>query len=199
MDIDFAGAKKYVFNRLENELPAHLIYHNLGHTKESVLPGAVEFGVFSKVSEGDLLLLKTAAIYHDLGFVECSEGHEDVSVRIAEETLPSFGYNPDQVEVIISTIMATKLPQTPEDFLGRLLADADLEILGREVFFDAAKRLRLELEADGVHQTDMEWYRGQVEFLESHSYFTAAANSLRLEKKRKNLEKLKLMLYELPN
>jgi len=196
VDVDFAGAKQYAFNRLDNELAAHLIYHNLGHTKESVLPAAIEFAVFSGVNDKNSLLLQTAAVYHDLGFIERSTGHEEVSVRIAEETLPQFGYNPFQIQVIADIIMATKLPQTPKNILGQLLADADLEVLGRSAFFEAATCLRLELEAEGVHQTDGDWYRSQVDFLENHSYFTTAAKSLRMDKKRENLEKLKDLLYQ---
>jgi len=192
--VDFASAKRYVFNRLDSELPARLVYHNPEHTKESVFPAAIEFAAFSEINDENLLLLKTAAVYHDLGFIERSAGHEEVSVRIAKETLPQFGYNSLQIDSIVDIILATKLPQTPKDNLGQLLADADLEILGRDDFFEAATRLRLELETEGVYQTDKEWYRGQVDFLESHSYFTVAAKSLRMDKKCKNLENLKNLL-----
>lgn len=196
MDVDFAGAKQYVFNRLNNELSTHLTYHNLRHTKESVLPAAIEFAVISGIDDENLLLLQTAAVYHDFGFIEQSIGHEEVSVRIATETLPQFGYNPFQVRAIADIVMATKLPQTPKDVLGQLMADADLEVLGRNGFFEATTCLRLELESEGVHQSDEEWYRSQVDFLENHTYFTAAAKSLRMDKKRKNLKALKNLLYK---
>ena len=196
MDVDFAGAKQYAFHRLRN-LPPYLVYHNLKHTRESVLPAAIEFAVFSGINGENLLLLQTAAVYHDIGFVERSTGHEEASVKSAIKTLPRFGYNPIQIDTVTEIILATKLPQTPKDFLGQLLADADLEVLGTDAFFEATHCLRLEREAEGVYQTDEDWYRGQIEFLEKHSYFTAAANSLRTEKKWKNLEGLKNLLGQL--
>ena len=47
-----------------------------------------------------LLLLRTAAYFHDLGFVEQREQHEAIGARVAAETLPRFGYRPDQIALI---------------------------------------------------------------------------------------------------
>ena len=194
MSPDFKRAKQYVFSRLENELASYLVYHNPAHTRDDVLPAATRLATLTGVEGEDLLLLQTAAVYHDLGFVEQVAGHETISTRIAAETLPCFGYNPAQIQAIADIIMATKLPQTPQNLLGELLADADLDVLGRENFLELNRLLRLELESQGIYKTDEQWYGGQLDFLESHSYFSPAARSLRAEKKQENIEILKKLL-----
>ena len=97
-----------------------------------------------------------------------------------------------------ATIMATRLPQTPTGLLGELLADADLDALGWnwEDFWEANHRYRLELESQGIHYTDKEWYRSQLEVLESHIYFTPVARTLRAVTKRKNVERLTDLLRQ---
>ena len=92
MKPDIEGARQYVFSRLDNELPAYLLYHNLVHNRDDVLPAVKKLATLSGITGERLLLLQTAAIYHDLGYVEQAADHEIVSVRIATETLPRFGY-----------------------------------------------------------------------------------------------------------
>ena len=74
------------------------------------------------------------------------------------------------------------------------MADADLDLLGREDFLKRDHLLRLELEALGMSKTDPEWITDQLNFLQSHTYFAPAARSLRTEKKHQNLEALKKLL-----
>jgi len=194
MNPDFEKARQYVFDRLDNELASHFLYHNSAHTRHDVLPAPIRLAGLAGLNSESLLLLQTAALYHDLGYVERISGHEAVSVRIATETLPGFGYSADQIKRIGDIIMATKLPQSPKDFLGELLADADLDVLGRDDFLEKSRLLRLELETQEIYHTEAEWYGGQLSFLESHAYFTPAARSLRLEQKRKNIQALKNLL-----
>jgi hypothetical protein len=57
--------------------------------------------------------------------------------------------------------------------------------------------LRRELAFYEDEFTDREWYREQIKFLESHSYFTASARRLRDRGKLRNIEKLKKKLVAL--
>jgi uncharacterized protein len=162
-----------------------------------VLPAAIRLAGLTGINGERLLLLQTAAVYHDIGFVEQAAGHEAISVKIATETLPDFGYNRLQIQTIAETIMATQLPQTPTNQLGEFLADADLDALGREDFLAVNRQYRLELEAQGLQQTDQEWYSRQLSLLENHTYFTSAAKSLRTAQKRKNMATLRALLRQI--
>ena len=61
--------KSFILNKLENELPDYLTYHNVTHTVE-VLKHAEELAVASNISGKELTILKTAAVMHDAGFLE---------------------------------------------------------------------------------------------------------------------------------
>jgi uncharacterized protein len=185
---NFEHARAYVLQRLERELPAALTYHSLAHTRDDVAPATLRLAAIAGVSGEQCMLLHTAAYYHDIGFVLQRADHEMIGAQIAAETLPSFGYSPEQVEIIQGMIMATKLPQSPRTMLEQLMADADLDALGRTDFIIRNQALRDELAAYGAHWDDLGWCREQLYFLEAHHYWTDAAQQVRGEQKRRNVE-----------
>jgi uncharacterized protein len=191
---NFEAAKRYALERLERELPPRLVYHSVDHTLGDVLPAVEELAAREGVNGEALLLLRTAALYHDIGFIEQNTNHEAVGARIVAEVLPDFGYQPEQIEAIRGMIMATVLPQSPRTLLEKIIADADLDVLGREDFGSQNQALRDELVAAGTPLSDEGWYSSQLEFLEKHRYFTAAARALRAEGKQENIEKVKKLL-----
>ena len=67
-DRDYRSAKKYILQRLEHELSDHLYYHGVHHTKD-VLKITKKLCKDEKVSKTDTTLLKTAALFHDAGFL----------------------------------------------------------------------------------------------------------------------------------
>jgi len=87
--------------------------------------------------------------------------------------------------------MATRIPQTPHNYLEEVLADSDLDYLGRDDFYTISARLYKELSESGVVAGDKEWDFIQVRFFEAHHYFTDVAKSLRQETKMKHFEYLK--------
>jgi hypothetical protein len=74
-----------------------------------------------------------------------AENHEAISCQIAEEILVQFDYSPEQIQKIKGMIMATRIPQTPTNHLEEILADADLDYLGRDDFEEISERLFKEL------------------------------------------------------
>lgn len=176
---------------LANGLPIHMRYHSAAHTLGEVLPAVERLAELEGISgEEDLLLLRTAALYHDLGFSEQSDDHEVISARTAEEVLPRFGYSTTQVEVVQAMIMATRNPPSPRTLLEEVIVDADLDILGRENYLERIGDLRLELESQGTLFNDEEWFRHQIDFLKAHAYRTVSARALREEGKRRNIRHL---------
>jgi uncharacterized protein len=194
---DFEGAKRYALERLERELPPTLLYHSVAHTRDDVLPGVERLAAMEGVVGESLLLLRTAALYHDIGFVEQYENNEAIGVRIAAQVLPGFGYSPMHMQVMRGIIMATRLPQSPHMLLEEIMADADLDVLGREDFWLQNQALRTEMATFGTPVSDEEWYSGQLKFLQNHSYFTESARTLRAERKQKNIEAMKELLVRI--
>jgi uncharacterized protein len=191
---DLARACAYALSRLERELPPALCYHSVAHTRDDVVIAVERLATAEGVTGEALLLLRTAAYFHDLGFVEVREQHEARGARIAAAALPGFGYQPEQIALVEGMIMATRLPQMPGTPLERILADADLDVFGRDDFLAVNGYLRAELAIAGSIVSDSEWYSGQISFLRAHRYWTTSARALRDDKKRENIAALEQLL-----
>jgi uncharacterized protein len=194
---DAEGALRYALSRLERELSPELTYHNLWHTAEDVLPAAQRLAALMGVSPEDARLLEIGAAYHDIGFVVRRQEHERAGAELAAQVLPGFGFTSEQVAAVQGMILATRLPQSPRTPLEEILADADLDVLGREDSLARSQALRAELASFGAPVAETEWYRRQLKFFREHRYFTSAARSLREEGERRNIEALETRLRSL--
>lgn len=191
---DHAGARRHALQRLERELPGDLCYHSVRHTRDDVLPVVRRLAAMKGIGEDQRQLLQTATAYHDIGFVERYASHEATSIRIAAATLPRFGFDPDQIRIVSGIIRATRLPQAPCTLLEEVMADADLDVLGRDDFFERNQALRAETAVYGQPVDEEEWYRRQIAFLRGHAYFTQSARALRDAMKQRNLRELQRRL-----
>jgi hypothetical protein len=114
--------------------------------------------------------------------------HEAAGIRIAAAVLPRFGFAAEHVRRIAGMIRATRLPQAPTNVLEEILADADLDSLGRDDFFAASLALRAELAERGHLIDETTWFARQLSFLQSHQYWTASARGLRDPQKQRNMQ-----------
>jgi len=177
----------YVVRNLMPKLP----YHNFNHAID-VYSAVNTLALLDGVNNEDRFLLKTSALLHDIIIVPGLKDNEERSAEFARQYLPKIGYSPEQVQKVKQLILATKLPQKPQDYLERLLCDADLDNLGREDFFELGEKVRLEL---GLPK-GIKWYQQQLEFLRGHEYHTEIARKLRNSGKATNIRKLERMLRE---
>jgi uncharacterized protein len=191
--MNYEGAKNFILSKLERELDPRLTYHSVKHTKD-VLDSAVRLADMEKISPEDLILLKTACIFHDSGMLVTYRGHEEASIEISREILPSFNYSRQDTETVCRMILTTKLPQCANDKIDKILCDADLDYLGRKDFFMIAHKLKYEWDVLNIKPTTLfEWYFIQREFLSTHKYFTPSAIRLRQEYKMENLRQIEFM------
>lgn len=191
--MDHHGARAYILRRLREELPNERTYHSLEHTLD-VYAAVIDIAAAEGVEGDDLILLKTAALYHDAGFTVRQHDHEEAGCAIVREVLPTFGYPAIAVERVCAMIMATRVPQRPADLLERILCDADLDYLGRPDFKRIGDMLFAELRAYGILRTEVEWNRLQVRFLEEHGYHTATNRREREPAKQEHLEVVRAWL-----
>lgn len=194
--MQYASLKKTVMERLRKELPPHLAYHNTRHTRD-VIRAVQEIAKQEGVRGEELTLLKTAALFHDTGFLFSAEGHEGYSCELASEYLPLYGYSDEAIARVRKMIMATRMPQRPENLPEKILADADLDYLGRDDFFTTGNRLYRELHHSGVIKSEKDWNSLQEKFLEEHHYFTETSRKNREKKKRENLLAIRSKLTRL--
>jgi HD superfamily phosphodiesterase len=186
----FEEAGEYILFKLRNELPKRLTYHNVDHTMD-VYTAAAAIGKVENINTWEMKLLLTAALYHDCGYLVRDKGHEEESCGIARDVLPSYSYNSNEIELVCGMITATKVPQTPKNLLEKILADADLDYLGRDDFFVIAHLLYTEISNSGIVHNEDSWNQSQVLFIKSHQYFTETAANLREAKKQENMNTIK--------
>ena len=190
--MQYQQAYAFLTSKLETELPAELSFHNVGHTKH-VVESVTYLAREETISGEELVLLQTAALFHDSGFLQDYEHHEEVSCSLARTHLPRFGYSDKQVETICRLIMATRLPQTPLDHLAMILCDADLYYLGTDQYEENAEHLFKELKAKELIGSREDWIQRQHEFLTTHHFFTPTAIREKREDKQLVSDKIKAL------
>jgi len=168
----FEEAEAFIFYIMGKGLSPTLLYHNLEHTLD-VLQAALEIAESEHISNDEKKLLRIAIFFHDAGFIHQYRDHEEKGCEMAKKYLPGFQFSKDQIAKICEMILATKIPQTPQSILGRILADADLDYLGRADVYPIAQRLFEEMKSHDMLPDESRWIPIQIEFLKKHRYFTA--------------------------
>lgn len=184
--MDYAGLEKHVLEMLERGLPDTVRFHDVEHTREVVGNVREIAAIRGDVSEYELLLLETAALLHDVGYMKCRVDHELASEAAARELLPSYGYGRAEIEQIAALIRATNFPQRPGNKLEDILCDADLYYLFRPGFELKAERLREELALSGMPFTDAGWLEFEYEFIMNHQFHSPCCRE-RFERERRHI------------
>jgi class 3 adenylate cyclase/predicted metal-dependent HD superfamily phosphohydrolase len=193
--IQFGDLQEHILDLLENRLPQNRFYHNVKHTVDVVTESEL-IGWAEGLDDHQLLLLKTAALFHDTGHILAYTGHEERSAEIARETLPSYGYSAGEIDEICRIIMATKLPPKPADLLESIICDSDLDYLGRADFIPVSNALYEELKAQNKMTSLNEWNKMQLKFISSHQYFTETGRNLREVKKQEQIDRIKRLIVD---
>lgn len=166
-------ARNYVFNIMNGKPFVDLFYHSIHHTKD-VMKNVEVIGTYLGLNHDDLNILKMSALFHDLGFLDICDGHEEKSVEYAEEYLLKENLDESIIKKITDAIKATKVPQSPNDFLSKILCDADLmNLSSEEKYMDDIERLRKEWIFCGKEKhSKEEFYQISLNFLKSHHFHT---------------------------
>ncbi len=193
--MQFTDLQEFVLDKLEKELPSSLYYHNIKHTVDVVTQVEL-IGLGEGVTDEELLLLKTAALFHDAGHTISYDNHEYFSCLVARELLTEYFYTTSQIDTICDLIMATKLPPKPANKLERIMCDADLDYLGRSDMIPVSNLLFLELKERLKIKSQKDWNNLQVKFISGHQYFTETARNLREVNKQLQIERIKNLIVE---
>jgi hypothetical protein len=187
--IQFTDMQEMMLDKLEKELPHYLYYHNVKHTVDVVTEVEL-IGWGEGVSDEEILILKTAALFHDAGHITAYDNHEYYSTLLVKDYLPKYNYSTEQINRICELIMATKMPPKPKNLLERIICDSDLDYLGRSDFIPVSNTLYTELKEQNKIGTLNDWNKIQLNFISSHQYFTKTAQNLREVNKQKQIERI---------
>ncbi|MCX7798287.1 MAG: HD domain-containing protein [Melioribacter sp.] len=189
--------KNYVLSLLKSKIPSNNVYHDVEHTI-NVAEAAELIGKESRLKDDELEIVVIASWFHDIGYIDKVDGHEELSAKYAEEFLLKEGYPIEKIEQVKNCIKATKVPQKPNNLLEEVICDADLSHLGKITFKDRNDLFREEFESYfGRQLTEAEWLKKSIDFLNAHKFFTEYARKEFNEQKKKNIELLQKELSKI--
>lgn len=188
----------YISDRLENELPKGFVYHNLKHT-QSVVKECEKLGLAMGVSAEELLIVKTSAWFHDIGYISSYESHEEESAKVARDFLEKENCEEDLILQVEKCIRATKVPQLPATICEKIICDADLAKAAKKSFLKNSMLLYQEWKNLDLFQetTELGWLIGTLDFLNGHHYHTSFAKEKWNKEKLKNIQKLEKRINQL--
>jgi predicted metal-dependent HD superfamily phosphohydrolase len=190
-------AEEYVLSILYEKSSQEHVYHDVSHTQDVILSSRI-IGQAENFTDSDLEIVQIAACFHDLGYVDISEGHEEKSAEYAREFLKKENYSPDKIDKVCNCILATKIPQMPKNILEEVICDADLAHLGKKNFVNRNDLFRVEFEFHfGRSLSEQEWLEKSIEFISSHRFFTGYAQQILEPLKLKHMEEMKRILENL--
>jgi predicted metal-dependent HD superfamily phosphohydrolase len=185
---------EYIRGLFRDELPDAIKFHDINHTlhpTRGVVAVANKIAISENISEHDRELLIAAAYFHDTGYIREYEKNEPIAARMAGRILKLIGYKPDEVEKVQKMILATDPAREPKTHVEKILCDADLDNLGREDFFKLDGKLREGRRARGIDVSDdAKWYKGTLEIIKKHQYYTESQKKFRENGKQKNIKRL---------
>lgn len=193
--VRFTDMQERILDILEKELPNNLYYHNVKHTVDVVTQVEL-IGWGEGLNDEEILLLKTAALFHDIGHIRNYDEHEYNGTQIAKDILPDYYYTQAQIDKICNLIMATKMPPNPGNKLEEIMCDADLDYLGRSDMIPVSNMLFHELKERNKIDSLNEWNKLQMRFISNHQYFTNTARTLREVNKQKQIERIKNLIED---
>lgn len=193
--IQFTDIQEIILEKLERGLPSNLYYHNVKHSVDVVTEVEL-IGWAEGLNDEEILLLKTAALFHDSGHIIGYDDHEHHGTVLVRSFLPAYGYTEEQIDRICDIIMSTKMPPKPKDLLQMIICDADLDYLGRTDMIPVSNTLYKELKSQNKIGKLKEWNVLQLKFLTGHQYYTKSAQALREVNKQTQIERIKRLIEE---
>jgi predicted metal-dependent HD superfamily phosphohydrolase len=192
-------AEQFVKKLLTTGISEDHRYHNLEHTLK-VRTAAVSLAQAMGCSPDEIEVLELASLFHDTGFTRSYEGHEAFSKDIAASFLQQQDYPENKVTQILELIEATFPPKYPSNLLEKIIKDADLSNLASKHYFDALEALRYEWTVFlNKHYTDEEWYKMNYKFVNTHEFYTTAAQEAYIKQCKANRKKLKALRTDKPS
>ena len=181
-------SEDFVSNLLKDKLSNLYSYHNFNHTF-TVVNAVKELCKKEDVSSDDKEMLLVAAWFHDTGYIDGYENHEQESVKIATAFLKEKGQSDEFIATVSSLIMATVKEYVPKTHLEKIIKDADFAHLVGVEYETTCELLRIELKNTWkLDFSNVEWAKENLNFLmNKHRFYTDYALRKWQPLKEKNL------------
>ena len=183
-------SEDHVKNLFKDRLSSVYTYHNLDHTIQ-VVDKIKILAKEENVNPEDTENLLLAGWFHDLGYIDDSENHEEESRKMAEQFLRKHQFDEARITKIGKLILATDKFYKPIDHLENIIKDADLYHLASDDYFNVCENLRQEIK-EVHHQkfSKLQWAELNTAFFAKHQFYTKFARENWQPIKEKNTEKI---------
>lgn len=188
-------AKDYVETLFKDKLSSVYFYHNFIHTTYTVNK-AEEILKNTPVPAEDREKVLLALWFHDTGYIECAQNHEERGIEILKNFLQNENYPENYINDVSQLILATKIDREPVNLLEKIVKDADCSHFASHDYNDISDALRKEWELTNVKcYSNDEWNAGNLEMLKNkHHYYTDYAKENWEPLKKKNIKKIEKKL-----
>lgn len=183
-------SEDYAKNLLKDKLSSAYTYHNLDHTIQ-VVDKIKILAKEENISPEDTENLILAGWFHDLGYVDDADNHEEESRKIASDFLKQHQFSEERIAKIGELILATDKFYKPKNHLEEIIKDADMYHLASDDYFRICENLRQEIK-EVHHQkfSKLQWAELNITFFAKHQFYTKFAKENWQPEKEKNVEKI---------
>lgn len=174
MDIHYervlADVEAYIKEIFSERMQPYMHYHNFQHTR-MVAVRCKEIAAYYNIDHALLMALLMAAWFHDIGYFDGAEGHEERGVRQMKRYFAGKDIPEDIVNTAASCIMATQTPTDPLNLLEEIICDADTYNFGTTDFTETDRQVKKEIEErDNIRLGH--WLEDTLAMLETHTFYT---------------------------
>jgi len=187
--------RKKALDDLHSKLSEKLYYHSVHHTLDALRICELYLKQ-ENIDKYQAKLLRIGILFHDIGFIETTRDHEEKSAEIANRMMSELNFSKPDIQIVTSLIKSTRIPQTPQTRLEKIICDVDLDYLGRDDFYPISNLLYKELKAQSIISNKNEWNKIQINFLEKHRYHTEFGIKKRQPEKEKRIAELKKIVKD---
>lgn len=164
-------ASEYVLELLNENLSPKFVFHNQRYTVQIVHAVSV-ISKAEEVALNDQFILKVAAWFHHVGFIERKKNHREISAEIAADFLRSFEVEAEAVDQVTSTILKSESPWDVSSTLDMILYDADYYFLAASNYREMLDRRREEMTQIQGPLSALVWADFIEECFVQHQYLT---------------------------
>ena len=183
-------SEDYAKNLLKDKLSSVYTYHNLDHTIQVV----EKIKILAKeenIGPDDTENLLLAGWFHDLGYIDDADNHEEESRKMASDFLKRHQFSEERITKIGELILATDKFYKPKNHLEEIIKDADLYHLASDDYFRICENLRQEIK-EVHHQkfSKQQWCELNIVFFSKHQFYTKYAKENWQPIKEKNVDRI---------
>lgn len=166
-------SEDFVSNLLKDNLSNLYSYHNFNHTF-NVVNAVIKLCDKEKVEGADKEMLLVARWFHDTGYLNGVENHEDESVKIVTKFLKEKEQSDEFITEVSKLILATSKLYVPQTQLEKIIKDADYVHITSLEYESSCELLRSELESTmDISFSSLEWAKENLNFLlNKHRFYT---------------------------